>query len=108
MDKKYKIKKRKFIKLMAKVTGSGIVAATGIIKTKKVRASAHKKCSFGMPSVPTTADTMDPVFRTSGSDGVYNAAVYEGLVRRDPALTPKPELAESWSSNNKGSIWTFK
>jgi len=108
MNKKNKIKKRDFIKLMAYVSGSGIIASTGMIKTKKVRASSHNKCSFGMGSVPTTADTMDPVFRTSGSDGIYNYAVYEGLVRRGPDLTPGPELAESWSSNNDGSIWTFK
>jgi peptide/nickel transport system substrate-binding protein len=100
--------RRRFVKGVGAVGGSALLGTTGAVTTQLVRAAGHSRVTYGMGTVPTSADTMDPVYRTSGSDGIYNAAVYEALVHRDPSLTPRPVLAESWSANATGTEWTFK
>ncbi|MBC7692298.1 MAG: ABC transporter substrate-binding protein [Methylotenera sp.] len=37
-----------------------------------------------------------------------NALVFGALTAIDSNLTPQPELAESWKSENSGKTWTFK
>ena len=106
--KKHNEGRRRFVKGMGAAGGSALLGTTGIVTTQMARAASHKRCAYGMGTVPTTADTMDPVYRTSGSDANYNEAVYEGLVYRNPDLSPAPGLAESWSANADASEWTFK
>ena len=67
-----------------------------------------KTVRFGMTQGVTSADTLDPAFRTSSSDGLFQTLVAEQLVRGDENLTPTPHLAESWEANADGTEWTFK
>jgi peptide/nickel transport system substrate-binding protein len=53
-------------------------------------------------------DTMDPAFATSDGDAARIAAVYNQLVGLDHSLKAVPQLAESWSANDKADTWTFK
>ncbi|MFT5505769.1 MAG: peptide/nickel transport system substrate-binding protein [Gammaproteobacteria bacterium] len=53
-------------------------------------------------------DQMDPVLFTSGIDYARGRTTYNSLVQHDENLTPQPELAESFESNQNATEWTFK
>ena len=66
-----------------------------------------KTLRFGYHAATTSADTLDPAYRTSSTDGLFQTLVAEQLVRLDENLTPTPHLAESWAANADGTEWTF-
>ncbi len=66
-----------------------------------------KTLRYGYHAATTSADTLDPAYRTSSTDGLFQTLVAEQLVRLDENLTPTPHLAESWSANADGTEWTF-
>ncbi|MBV7333719.1 hypothetical protein KFU94_36905 [Chloroflexi bacterium TSY] len=119
MTKRGKITRREFTKLMGIASGSALLTgcAAGSVpaevaapqdSSQAPAVQTLKTARIAMDASVTSADTLDPAYRTSGTDGVLQAAFYEGLVSRDPSLTPIPELAESWEPNEDGSEWTFK
>ena len=57
-------------------------------------AQTLKTVNFAIGAV-TSADNLDPAFRTSTSDAQFQAAVYEGLLTRDENLRPTPNLVKS-------------
>ena len=67
-----------------------------------------KTLRFGYHAAATSADTLDPAYRTSSTDGLFQTLVAEQLVRADENLTPTPHLAESWEANADGTEWVFK
>ena len=71
-------------------------------------AGPAKIVRYGLDSAATSADTLDPAFRTSSPDAIYQAICYEQLVTADASLTPQAVLAESWEANDTGTQWTFK
>ena len=71
-------------------------------------AAPAKVVRFGYHAAATSADTLDPAFRTSSTDAVYQGICYEPLLAADGNLAPKPVLAESWEANDTGTQWTFK
>lgn len=79
-------------------TAPATTAAAGPAKTVK----------FGYHAAATSADTLDPAYRTSSTDAVYQAMCYEPLVTADASLATTPMLAESWEANDTGTQWTFK
>ncbi len=52
--------------------------------------------------------TIDPAFGSQDADGARTSLVYDRLVTIDDGFTPRPQLAESWQSNDKADVWTFK
>src|SRR5262245_17430836 len=52
--------------------------------------------------------TLDPAFSQQDCDASRTALVYERLVILDETFAPQPQLAESWSTNEAGDVWTFK
>lgn len=71
-------------------------------------AGPAKTVRFGYHAAATSADTLDPAFRTSSTDAIYQAICYEPLVTADASLATTPMLAESWEANDTGTQWTFK
>src|SRR5262245_48388789 len=55
-----------------------------------------------------TKGTLDPAFSAQDDDATRTALVYDRLVILDETFTPRPQLAESWSTNVTGDEWTFK
>jgi len=53
-------------------------------------------------------ESMDPADFFSGDEGYHINQVYNRLLNRDDNFTVKSELAESWSSNDAATEWTFK
>ena len=66
-----------------------------------------KTLRYGYHAAATSADTLDPAYRTSSTDGLFQGLVSEQIVRLDENLTPTPHLAESWEANADGTEWTF-
>lgn len=83
-------------------------ATTATPGSAAATSNASKTVRFGLSGDVTTADTLDPAFRVSASDGLFQAIVYEQLVEHDERLSARPLLAESWESNDTGSEWTFR
>ncbi|XDA97420.1 ABC transporter substrate-binding protein [Sulfitobacter sp. LCG007] len=54
------------------------------------------------------AGSIDPVKIADGGGITVLSQVAENLVLSAPDLTAQPLLAESWSPNDDGSVWTFK
>lgn len=52
--------------------------------------------------------SLDPNKITSGTEKPLATLLYDGLTRRAPDGSTKPELAESWTSSTDGRTWTFK
>lgn len=66
-----------------------------------------KTLRYGYHAAATSADTLDPAYRTSSTDGLFQTLVSEQIVRLDENLTPTPHLAERWEANADGTEWTF-
>ena len=83
--------------------------AAGAAETPTTTAAPRelKTVRFGMTQGVTSADTLDPAFRTSASDGLFQTLCYEQIIREDEKLTPTPHLAESWEVNADGTEWVF-
>ena len=54
------------------------------------------------------AGALDPVTVNNQGGLTVLGQTGEFLVWSDGNLEPQPRLAESWSSNDDGSVWTFK
>jgi peptide/nickel transport system substrate-binding protein len=52
--------------------------------------------------------TLDPAFSQQDCDASRVALVFERLVVLDESFRPQPQLAESWTTNETGDVWTFK
>ncbi len=58
----------------------------------------------GVVGTPTS---ITPVTMRSRADRVLVGLVFSGLVRLGPGSTYQPDLAESWTTDETGSAWTF-
>jgi len=114
MTSKQKIDRREFLMLVGAASGSVALAAcapgatTVPAPVEAPAVQALKTVRYALSQTPTSADTLDPAFRVSGTDSVYQRAAYEQLVERDESLSPFPLLAESWEANETATEWTFK
>jgi peptide/nickel transport system substrate-binding protein len=81
----------------------GIAGAT--MTPRAARAAAGGKLRLGQ-SVPTGA--IDPVTIADNGGIVILCQVGDYLAISTKDLTLEPALAESWSANSDGTVWTFK
>ncbi len=51
--------------------------------------------------------TLDPALAGDATSNNYIMQIFSGLVRLDDALTPVPDLAESWLVSEGGRVYTF-
>ncbi len=71
-------------------------------------ANAQEKCPSVVASEwATESQSVDPIINTSVDDPMRITALYEKLTDVDNAYQVVPVLAESWESNENGTIWTF-
>jgi peptide/nickel transport system substrate-binding protein len=55
------------------------------------------------------SEDLDPILNQANAQAIYYSLLYDGLIELDPATgKPTPGLAESWSSDPAGKVWTFK
>ncbi len=85
----------------------GVAAAIGIASTPRpVRAATPGGTVRYSQTVP--AASLDPVKIADGGGITVLSQVAETLVLSGGDLTARPVLAESWSPNKDGTVWTFK
>jgi peptide/nickel transport system substrate-binding protein len=53
-------------------------------------------------------ESITPITARSRSERTLVGLVFSGLVRLGPADTLEPDLAESWTTDESGRIWTFR
>ena len=57
---------------------------------------------------PGAAAQLDPALYLTNEEYHIGFATYNGLVRVDHTLVAQPDLAESWTTSDDLTIWTFK
>ncbi len=94
------------------MAGGLSIAAAGSILTFAGRAIAATPVKGGSVKYATSLhgpnDTLDPGLATGGTDYVRQRAHYNSLIQLNDDITPRPELAQEFSSNADASEWTFK
>jgi peptide/nickel transport system substrate-binding protein len=58
--------------------------------------------------ISTSLNTLDPLITTLGDEYIYDILVFNGLTRMREDLSIEPDLAESWSSSEDLTRWTFQ
>jgi peptide/nickel transport system substrate-binding protein len=58
----------------------------------------------GVVGIPTS---ITPVTARTRAERTLVGLVFSGLVKLGPGTTYKPDLAESWTTDDKGTTWTF-
>lgn len=102
--------RRDVLKLMA-VTGVSAATAQNLLsEAGKAMAETPKKGgSVRMASnLHGPDDQLDPALFTSTIDYTRGRATYNSLIQHADDLSPQPELAESFESNDDASVWNFK
>jgi peptide/nickel transport system substrate-binding protein len=58
--------------------------------------------------ISTSLARLDPLITTLGDEYIYDNLVFNGLTRMREDLSIEPDLAESWSSSEDLTRWTFR
>ncbi|WP_339115385.1 ABC transporter substrate-binding protein [Thioclava sp. GXIMD2076] len=98
--------------VMKMLVASGMtIASAGLVAGSATSAFAATPKRGGdlkvAGSSSSTAETLDPAWFRSGTDYARGFMIYNGLTRLDGQLTPQPELATEWASDD-GKTWVFK
>ncbi len=67
--------------------------------------AAARDIAVGLASVPTS---FDPHYHAYSPNYMLGRHVFEGLIHRNPDLTPAPVLARSWAPLAAGTGWEFR
>jgi peptide/nickel transport system substrate-binding protein len=59
-------------------------------------------------AISTSLNRLDPLVTTLGDEYIYDNLVFNGMTRMREDLSIEPDLAESWSSNEDLTRWTFR
>jgi peptide/nickel transport system substrate-binding protein len=95
---------------------AGVVIATGggddDSKPASSSSGSSKPKRGGVLEVSVTdtnnADRLNPIVPINTNDILTQSMVFDGLTRIDLDFKPSPGLAESWESNDDGSVWEFR
>src|SRR5690349_22182853 len=72
------------------------------------RGAAQAASGTFVTAQTSEATGLDPQLVPALSRSRRSPLTYNQLVRFDPDMTPRPELAESWETSKDGLTWTFK
>ena len=101
---------REFSKAKAMpVTRRTLIASSIAISTMAQATSnpARAASSVLRIGISTSLNTLDPLITTLGDEYIYDILVFNGLTRMREDLSIEPDLAESWSSSEDLTRWTF-
>jgi peptide/nickel transport system substrate-binding protein len=98
--------RREFVKTTSLALGT---LAAGRPLGAQAQGSQTPKAGGTLVSAQTTEATgLDPQLVPAFSRSRRSPMMYNQLVRFEPDMTPRPELAESWQVSPDGLTWTFK
>ena len=87
---------------------NGLAGAVGLGLAPRPAMGQGKPGGVVRAGVAMPHGAIDPVLVTDSASYQLLFQVAEYLCVTQPDLTLKPVLAESWTHNNDGSVWTFK
>ena len=87
---------------------AGSAALAGSLYFPRMALAATKTLRIASGEADGSKGTLDPAFSAQDVDASRIALVYERLVVLDETFAPKAQLAESWTTNETGDVWTFK
>src|SRR5690349_4683747 len=93
------------------VAAAGILAlsAAGCVQSDRTEEGSQPKKDTLVFGVAGDAKVLDPALASDGESFRVAREVFEGLLRAEPGGTKiVPALAESWSPDSTGLVWTFK
>lgn len=99
------ITRRRFLTTTA--TAATALASPIILRPRAAMAEG-KTLRIAAGEADSSTGTLDPAFSAIDPDAARMSLVYERLVYLDENFAPVAQLAESWSSNDKGDSWDFK
>ncbi|WP_137391620.1 ABC transporter substrate-binding protein [Rhodoligotrophos defluvii] len=100
-----KVSRRKFLGTTALAVAASQIGSLPFAPQARAQ-SKTLRIAAGEADGPS--GTLDPALSVSDPDAARIALVLERLVVLDDTFAPQPQLAESWSSNDSASEWTFK
>ena len=92
---------------LATTAGIALIGSPYLARSARAAVSG-KTLRMASGEADGTKGTLDPAFSAQDVDASRCALVYERLVILDESFTPQAQLAESWSTNETGDVWTFK
>ncbi len=93
----------------SQTTGAGTSAPAGASPSTAAGGAAGAAAGRGNTFIlPVNGDPYRWPFAPAIPNILFNKTLYSSLIKYDlDGVTPKPDLAESWSSDD-GKVWTFK
>jgi peptide/nickel transport system substrate-binding protein len=87
---------------------AGALTASVLGMRRMAWAQAPRSGGSLVSAQTTEATGLDPQLVPAFSRSRRSPMMYNQLVRFDPDMTPRPELAESWQVSPDALTWTFK
>src|SRR5690349_650882 len=98
--------------LVASASGSpvasGVAASPATIKTPYGTIDTKNCVKYAGVESSGSKNSLDPAQQPSSQNSLNVNAVYDRLTTEDDNWRVLPDLASSWKSNAKGTVWTFK
>src|SRR5439155_20071559 len=97
--------KRRVLLALVPVCALAVVLA---VTTSTGGAAAQNCVKVGGVECSGTKTSLDPAIQPSSQNSIDAALAYNRLTDRDNNFIVQPELATSWKSNAKATVWTFQ
>ena len=90
------------------VTRRSLIASSVALSTLATAATPARAAGQVLRiGISTSLNRLDPLVTTLGDEYIYDNLVFNGLTRMREDLSIEPDLAESWSSSEDLTRWTF-
>ena len=93
---------------MRRISAFAIAAGAALLAFTQLGSAANSECVRLVGPEWSARHTIDPAVINAPGDAMYSFALYEPLAWVDNAFQLTPHLAESWESNEAGTVWTYR
>ena len=87
-------------------TRFAVAAGAVLLMFPETGVAAESECVRVVGPEWVARHTIDPARVNAPGDAMYSWALYEPLAWMDNSFQLTPHLAESWESNEAGTVWT--
>ena len=92
---------------MGRISRFAIAAGAVLLTVPQIGFAANSECVRVVGPEWAARHTIDPARVNAPGDAMYSWALYEPLAWVDNSFQLTPHLAESWESNEAGTVWTY-
>src|ERR1700694_3379072 len=90
------------------VATAALAGHAGSAKSASTAATASRCVKYAGVESSGNKNSMDPAQQPSSQNSLNMNAAYDRLTTEDDNWKVLPDLATSWKTNAKGTVWTFK